>query len=73
MGVAQIQQATEASDALPHDADDPLLDCLHVITRLHGRPVSTAALVAGMPLEEGKLTPSLFIRAAERHGLRKDA
>lgn len=47
---------------------DPLLDCLIELTRIHGRPSTRAALVAGLPLEKGCLTPSLFARAASRAG-----
>jgi ATP-binding cassette subfamily C protein LapB len=53
-------------DVLHHD---PLLDCLVELTRLHGRPSTRAALSAGLPLEGGCLTPSLFSRAANRAGL----
>lgn len=53
-------------DILHHD---PLLDCLVELTRIHGRPSTRAALVAGLPLENGSLTPSLFGRAAGRAGL----
>jgi ATP-binding cassette subfamily C protein LapB len=53
-------------DELHHD---PLLDCLVELTRLHGRPSTRAALSAGLPLEDGCLTPSLFSRAASRAGL----
>lgn len=53
-------------DLLHHD---PLLDCLVELTRLHGRPSTRAALSAGLPLEGGCLTPSLFARAAARAGL----
>lgn len=49
--------------------DDPLLDCLVELTRLHGKPSTRAALSAGLPLERGRLTPSLFARAAMRAGL----
>jgi ATP-binding cassette subfamily C protein LapB len=48
---------------------DPLLDCLVELTRIHGRPSTRAALVAGLPLEKGLLPPSLFGRAANRSGL----
>lgn len=48
--------------------DDPLLECLAIITRLHGRPVTPRALAADLPLDDGRLTPALFIRAADRHG-----
>ena len=53
-------------DLLHHD---PLLDCLVELTRIYGRPSTRAALVAGLPLEKGSLTPSLFGRAASRAGL----
>jgi len=53
-------------DLLHHD---PLLDCLVELTRIHGRPGTRAALVSGLPLEHGVLTPSLFPRAAARAGL----
>ena len=53
-------------DLLHHD---PLLDCLLELTRIYGRPSTRAALVAGLPLEKGSLTPSLFGRAASRAGL----
>jgi ATP-binding cassette subfamily C protein LapB len=49
--------------------DDPLLDCLVELTRLLGRPSTRAALSAGLPLENGRLTPSLFARAASRASL----
>ena len=46
---------------------DPLLDCLVELSRFHGRPATRAALTAGLPLEKGSLTPSLFaLLAAER-------
>ncbi|MDR2186753.1 MAG: type I secretion system permease/ATPase [Azonexus sp.] len=48
---------------------DPLLDCLVELARIQGRPGTRAALVAGLPLEKGVLTPSLFARAAGRAGL----
>jgi ATP-binding cassette subfamily C protein LapB len=48
---------------------DPLLDCLVELTRLHGRPSTRAALSAGLPLEDGCLTPTLFARASARAGL----
>lgn len=57
---------TGREDLLHHD---PLLDCLVELTRIHGRPSTRAALVAGLPLENGLLTPSLFWRAAARAGL----
>jgi ATP-binding cassette subfamily C protein LapB len=52
-------------DRLHHD---PLLDCLVELTRIHGRPSTHAALTAGLPLPAEGLTPSLFVRAAQRAG-----
>ncbi len=47
----------------------PLAGCLLLLARFHGRPVSQATLLAGLPLEGGLLTPSVFGRAAARAGL----
>ena len=58
--------ASLREDQLHHD---PLLECLVELTRLYGRPSTQAALSAGLPLEGGCLTPSLFARAAMRAGL----
>ncbi len=51
------------------DAIDPLLDCLVLVARHHGRPSSRTALSAGLPLQQGKLSPDLMARAAQRAGL----
>ncbi|GIX50914.1 ABC transporter [Sphaerotilus natans] len=48
---------------------DPLLDCLLEVCRLHGVASSRAALSAGLPLENGRLTLALAERAAQRAGL----
>ena len=45
---------------------DPLLECLVIISDLYDRPSSAASLKVGIPLENGKFTPELFARAAER-------
>jgi ATP-binding cassette subfamily C protein LapB len=50
-------------------ADDPLMKCLVLLTRLFNRPFSEESLSAGLPLVDSKLTPALFERAAERAGL----
>lgn len=68
MTVAQPSSVLESDLSSGLGGDDPLLDCLHIITRLHGRPVSQSALIGGLPLANKRLTPALFIRAAERHG-----
>jgi len=46
--------------------DDPLLDCLVELTRLHGVPSTAQSLSAGLPLVGNRLTPTLLVRAASR-------
>jgi ATP-binding cassette subfamily C protein LapB len=48
---------------------DPLLECLVLVARHHGHSASRAALSAGLPLLQGKLTPELLPRAADRAAL----
>jgi ATP-binding cassette, subfamily C, bacterial LapB len=50
-------------------ADDPLLASLVLLGELLERPTSAERLVAGLPLEDGRLTPALALRAATRAGL----
>ena len=45
-----------------------LLDCLVELTRIHGRPMTHSALIAGLPVDKGGLTPSTFSRAAAKAG-----
>ena len=47
----------------------PLAASLTLIAALHGRRISRDALLSGMPMENGVLTPALFLRAAKRAGL----
>ncbi len=47
---------------------DPLLGCLVHLTEQNHRPLSAEVLCDGLPLEQGRLTPKLFIRAAKRAG-----
>ncbi len=47
-------------------AADSLLECLLYLCRHHRMATTRDALVAGLPLEHGKLTPALLKRAAER-------
>ncbi|ARC93878.1 ABC transporter [Vibrio coralliilyticus] len=48
---------------------DPLLNSLIYVSRYYGLANSPEALINGLPLTEGKLTPFLFPRSAERAGL----
>lgn len=71
MGDGDKASAAGSASGLREDLlhHDPLLDCLLELTRIHGRPNTRAALAAGLPLDKGRLTPSLFARAASRAGL----
>lgn len=48
---------------------DPLLDCLFALARQYGIAATRDSLVAGIPLNDGRLTPSMFSRSARRIGL----
>ncbi|MAL80512.1 MAG: type I secretion system permease/ATPase [Sneathiella sp.] len=48
---------------------DSLLGCLAALTKLFDDPRTPDALIYGLPLENNRLTPALFVRAAERVGL----
>ena len=45
---------------------DTLLDSLLLVCRLHGVATSRDALVSGLPLRDGKMTPALVKRSASR-------
>ncbi|MGW8287726.1 MAG: type I secretion system permease/ATPase [Desulfobulbales bacterium] len=49
--------------------DDPLLDCLMQLVKLHGRSATRSSLSTGLPLVQNRLTVELFPRAASRAGL----
>ncbi len=49
--------------------DDPLLQCLLALCRFHGNASTAEAVMGGLPVEQGRLTPALFERAASRVGL----
>jgi len=49
--------------------DDSLLLALLSVCKILHRPRSAESLIAGLPLVNNKLTPALFINAAERAGL----
>jgi ATP-binding cassette, subfamily C, bacterial LapB len=67
-------EASPASGASPLGASswrrhDPLLSALIEIARFHGRGMTPEGFLAGLPLQDGRLTPSIFRRAAARAGL----
>ncbi|BHH85447.1 type I secretion system permease/ATPase [Desulforhopalus sp. 52FAK] len=49
--------------------DDPLTDCLVILSKVYGNPISRTTLRAGLPLEDNQLTVKLVQRAARRAGL----
>ncbi len=51
------------------NAEDVLLNCLHIICKLLDRPQSREALAAGLPISEMGMSPALFIRSAQRAGI----
>lgn len=44
----------------PYHHYDPLLECLVIFSKLHNRPVSVDALIAGLPVKPGSSGPELF-------------
>ena len=44
----------------PHHHYDPLLECMVIFARLHNRPISIEALIAGLPVKPGTDGPELF-------------
>ncbi len=44
----------------PHHQYDPLLECLVIFSKLHNRPISVDALIAGLPVKPGASGPELF-------------
>ena len=53
----------DLSEGLP---EDPLLACLMLCTKMYNKPLTPSALLAGLPSIKNRMTPNLFIRAAER-------
>lgn len=58
----------EAPAAAPN-ARDELLECLLILARSHGATITRDGALAGLPVDNGRLTPALFARAAHRAGL----
>lgn len=59
----------DAHEASLTDVEDPLLDGLMMLCRLHGRTHSRTSLSTGLPMSNQRLEPSLMPRAAARAGL----
>ena len=67
--VLESNEKQWAVDDGQHTLDDPLLNCLTILSKLLNKPHSAESLIHGLPLVDNKLTPKLFSRAAERAGL----
>lgn len=67
--MSSTTELPEARAQAAHAQGDELLDCLLILARSHGEAITRDGALAGLPLENGKLTPSLFERAAHRAGL----
>jgi ATP-binding cassette subfamily C protein LapB len=52
--------------ASPGVGRDELLDCLLILAQSHGETPTRESLMAGLPVQNQRLTPSLFERAARR-------
>ncbi len=66
-----LSAASHLEDLLQQEdsSGDSLLGCLLLACRSHQVATTKDALVAGLPLKNGKMTPALFKRAAERANL----
>jgi ATP-binding cassette subfamily C protein LapB len=79
MDISEKKEQVPPKDQLPPEDwklggdvdthDDPLLDCLVQLTKLHRRPAARTGLVSGLPLVMNRLTVELFTRAADRADL----
>jgi len=74
MNEPEIRAVTEAREEQHTNSGERFIGgslavSLVLLARLHGRRISTDAVLAGLPLENGMLTPSCFSRAAEKAGL----
>ena len=68
--LADARRPGETREPPPRPAaGDPLSDALIYLAAHHGRALSRDALVAGLPILDGRLSVSLFDRAARRAGL----
>jgi len=66
-----VAEAVQQADLDLHQSStvDALLNSLLIVVRAFGGNQTRDAIVSGLPLKDGKLTPSLFERAARRAGM----
>ncbi|MFT7300849.1 MAG: ATP-binding cassette subfamily C protein LapB [Porticoccus sp.] len=63
------EKEVEVQRGVSSIASHGLIECLLLAARLEGKPTSIASISSGLPLEDEKLTPSLFNRALNRANL----
>ncbi len=59
----------EAAGRSPAPRGGDLLWAIEIVAGLFGRPVGREAVLAGLPVTDGTITPSLFPRAAANAGI----
>src|SRR3546814_15883281 len=69
INVTSMEPATPSTDPRLN-FDDPLLDGLLILCKLHGATVSRASLGAGLPMAHQRLSLDLLPRAAARASLK---
>lgn len=69
VSIAERKPSQWRISASTQAVDDPLLDCLVLLTEHYGSPCSGDALTAGLPMTDALLKPDLFPQAAARAGL----
>jgi ATP-binding cassette, subfamily C, bacterial LapB len=75
-GVEELDRGTVSVPARESNAsgtNDPFTDALIFLSAFHGRAISREALLANLPILDGRLSPTLFSRAAHKAGLEADA
>ncbi|MDR2209818.1 MAG: type I secretion system permease/ATPase [Azoarcus sp.] len=74
MNEISVAEAVKQADSIRRRSSsvDALLNSLLILVRAFGGNQTRDAIVAGLPLKDGKLTPALFERAARRAGMRSN-
>jgi ATP-binding cassette subfamily C protein LapB len=66
LSAASLAEPVAESSVAPLPEQDALLECLLIVARSHGELPTREALLAGLPIEQARLSPALFERAAKR-------
>jgi ATP-binding cassette subfamily C protein LapB len=68
-GAPTVSSGEAVSDSSSSPQGSSLLWAIGAIARLFGRPVSSDAVLAGLPITDQRVTPALFARAAANAGI----